>query len=164
MKIAKHFKIIGKVELLQKVHQKCDFFQTYDVNCYFPVHTNCRVTLYQDTNVPLNLVQFTKMHLPPGKSYYPLSCWKDLYYSLVGAKEIICINGWSVWHKLKLLRGADLGIDRRTLGQILIDKANEGVKVYVMVWSDRSGMQGTHDVETYNYFKKSKVSCVTVAR
>ena len=128
------------------------------------MHTNCRVTLYQDAHVPPNVPQFAKMHLPPGEIYYPPSCWKDLYYALTSAKEIICITGWAVWDKLKLLRGSDLGIDRRTLGQILIDKANDGVKVYVLVWSDKSGIMGTHDVETYNYFKKSKVTCALAAR
>ena len=42
--------------------------QTYEVNCYFPMRTNCRVTLYQDAHVPPNLPQFLNMHLPPGET------------------------------------------------------------------------------------------------
>ena len=46
-------------------------------------------------------------------------------------------------------------------GELLIEKANNGVDVYVMVWSEKSsgdivgeqGIMGTHDMETFNYFK-----------
>ena len=49
-----------------------------------------------------------------------------------GAQKLICITGWAVWDKLLLLRGEDLAIDNRTLGEILIDKAeNQGVQVSV---------------------------------
>jgi hypothetical protein len=39
-----------------------------------------------------------------------------------------------VWDKLRLFRGTDLSIDARTLGELLLEKANSGVEVYVMVW------------------------------
>ena len=105
-------------------------------------------------------------------SFQSRSCWTDLYYTLIEAKEIICITGWAVWDKLKLFRGQDLSIDRRTLGQILVDKANQGVKVYVMVWSEKTsgdligekGVMGTHDMETYNAFKNTKVNCALAPR
>jgi len=145
--------------------------KTYDVNCYFPMHTNCRVTLYQDAHCPPNMPQFLNMHLPPGESYYPPSCWNDLYASLIEAREIICITGWAVWDKLQLFRGQDKARDQRTLGEILVDKANQGVKVYVMVWSEKTsgefkkvGVMGTHDMETYYYFKQTKVTCVIAPR
>ena len=47
------------------------------------------------------------------------------------AEQLICITGWAVWDKLKLFRGADLNIDNRTLGELLIEKANQGVKVRI---------------------------------
>ena len=89
------------------------------------------------------------------------------------AKEFICITGWSVWHALKLLRGDDLSIDGRTIGEILKDKANNGVKVFVMVWREKvdtskvtgDTIMGTFYNETYDYFKRnSKVICVKVPR
>lgn len=39
---------------------------------------------------------------------------------------------------LLLFRGIDRNIDQRNLGEILLDKANRGVKVYVMVWSEKT--------------------------
>ena len=53
----------------------------------------------------------------------------------------------------------------RTLSEILIDKANQGVQVNVMIWSEMSsgdiigqeGLMGTHDMETFHRFKNTKV-------
>ena len=53
-----------------------------------------------------------------------------------------------------------------------MDKANQGVKVYVMVWSEKTsgdligekGVMGTHDMETYNAFKNTKVNCALAPR
>ena len=139
---------------------------TYNVEpCYFPMQQNCRVTLYQDACVPKNLPQFAKLPI------YPASCWHDLYDTIMAAKKVICITGWSVWDKLQLFRGEDLAIDNRTLGEILKDKAKEGVKVWVMIWSEKTsgqfktdGLMGTHDMDTYNYFNNSEVYCCLAPR
>ena len=152
--------------------------QTYEVDCYFPMRRNCLVTLYQDAHALdiQQMPQFKTMaqHMPhlTLEQVTPRSCWKDLYYTLVEAKHIICITGWAVWHAIKLFRGADLEIDQRTLGEILLDKAQEGVQVYVMVWSEKTsgdfvgekGVMGTHDMETYNYFKNTAVNCALAPR
>ena len=95
-----------------------------------------------------------------------------MYHTIMKAEKIICITGWAVWTKLLLFRGDDLNnIDRRTLGEILLDKSTQGVKVFVMVWSEKSsnqlkqeGVMGTHDMETFNYFKGTGVSCALAPR
>jgi phospholipase D1/2 len=146
--------------------------RTYDVDCYFPMHNNCRVTLYQDAHCVPGLPQFNSMERPDGKLHEPRSCWRDLYDTLIAANEVICITGWAVWDKLQLFRGQDLAIDGRTLGEILVDKANQGVRVYVMVWSEKTsggflgekGFMGTHDMETFNYFNETKVTCAVTPR
>ena len=68
-----------------------------------------------------------------------------------------------------------------TLGELLCRKADQGVRVKVMVWSEMSsgefvgdkGMMNTHDMETYKYFKdpanyasnnKNKVICALAPR
>ena len=99
------------------------------------------------------------------QTYYPPSCWTDLHQTLIEARELICITGWAVWDKLQLFRGDDLAKDQRTLGEILVDKANQGVKVFVMVWSEKvTGVMGTHDMETFNFFKKTRVTCALAPR
>ena len=74
-----------------------------------------------------------------------------------------------MWHKIHLLRGAE--DDGVLLGDLLIDKANSGVAVYVMVWSEKTsnefkeqGVMGTHDMETFNFFKNTKVCCALAPR
>lgn len=147
--------------------------KTYEVDCYFPMHSNCHVTLYQDAHCLPDMPQFLQMQRPDGQTHQPRSCWMDLYYTLMEAKEVICITGWAVWDKLLLLRGPDANVDSRTLGEILRHKAdNENVKVYVMVWSEKTsgeflgekGFMGTHDMETFNYFKKTNVQCALAPR
>ena len=64
-----------------------------------------------------------------GIKYEPAACWKDVYFTLRGAKKLICITGWAVWDKLHLFREEDKAIYSKTLGELLIEKANEGVKV-----------------------------------
>merc|ERR1711899_237284 len=139
---------------------------------------NCSVTLYQDAHA-LDLQQMPQFyqlaqqmsHLPI-EQIAPRSCWKDLYHTLMEAQHIICITGWAVYHAIKLFRGPDLNIDSRTLGEILVDKAKQGVKVYVMVWSEKTsgdfvgedGVMGTHDMKTYNYFKPTQVNCALAPR
>ena len=61
---------------------------------------------------------------------------------LQGAEKLICITGWAVWDKLLLFRAENLSIDNRTLGELLIDKAeNQGVQVSTIKW------QGAQQVE-----------------
>lgn len=66
---------------------------------------------------------------PEGTKYEPAACWKDVYYTLKDAQKLICITGWAVWDQLELFRGEDKAIYNKTLGELLIEKANEGVKV-----------------------------------
>ena len=62
--------------------------------------------------------------------------------------------------------------DGQTLGEILVRKSNEGVAVYVMVWSEKSsgeivgekGVMGTHDMETFHFFEDTKVCCALAPR
>ena len=128
------------------------------------MHQNCRVTLYQDACVPKNLPQFANLPV------YPASCWHDMYDTIMAAKEVICITGWSVWDKLQLFRGEDQAIDKRTLGEILKDKAKEGVKVWIMLWSliskhvNLQTVMVTHHMDTYNYFQDSGVYCCLAPR
>ena len=171
---------IGEAELNIKAQfiSKEQLNKTYEVDCYFPMRKNCFVTLYQDSHAldihqmpQFNLMAQQMPHLSL-EQVVPKCCWKDIYHSFIGAQKIICITGWAVWHGLKLLRGADENIDQRTLGEILVDKAQQGVQVYVMTWSEITtgdfgrdkGFMGTHDMETFNYFRDTPVQCAIVPR
>jgi len=165
----------GTLELMVHYVSKLSQNHTYDVDCYFQMHQNSNVILYQDAHAKPpgenGHKQFYTM--PPELNYYPRSCWTDLYHTIMQAKQLICITGWSVWHELKLFRGADQATyTDKNLGEILKEKADEGVHVFVMVWSEKTsnqlkteGVMGTHDMSTYNYFKNNtKVRCALAPR
>ena len=158
----------------------------YLVDSYFPSRTQCHVDLYSCArNVPQPVT------LSDGLVYQPGSCWLDLYRDLVRAEKFIYITGWSVWTHLTLLRGDDqdwLGkltivsqfdlqlyravaesrqereLRDLTLGELLVRKADDGVRVLLLVWSDISDQMGTHDNETHNFFTGTRVQCCKVPR
>ena len=47
----------------------------------------------------------------------------------------------------------------RFSGQLLIDKANQGVRVLVLVWEDKFNLMKTGDKATFEFFEGSRVIC-----
>ena len=57
------------------------------------------------------------------------------------------------------------------LGNLLKQKASEGVKVLILLWDEKmsterhlDGFMRTHDVETQDFFEGTNVECVLVQR
>ncbi|WOK96543.1 hypothetical protein Cni_G05250 [Canna indica] len=144
-------------------------------NAYFPLHRQGHITLYQDAHVPDNLLP--KVQLDDGKIYEQSKCWEDICHAIVEAHHLIYIIGWSVYHRVKLVReptkpvpnGGDL-----TLGELLKYKTQEGVRVVMLIWDDKTshdkfllktdGVMHTHDEETRKFFRHSSVHCVLAPR
>ncbi|CAO2813493.1 unnamed protein product [Amaranthus hypochondriacus] len=139
---------------------------------FFPQRRGCKVALYQDAHVPDNFIP--KIPLAGGKYYEPHRCWEDIFDAITNAKYMIYITGWSVYTEIALVRdsrrpkaGGDI-----TLGELLKKKANEGVKVCMLVWDDRTsvgvlkkdGLMATHDEETQKFFRDTEVHCVLCPR
>jgi phospholipase D1/2 len=139
---------------------------------FFPHRKGCKVTLYQDAHVPDKFVP--KIPLAGGQLYQPHRCWEDIFDAINNAQHLIYITGWSVYTEITLIRDSNRpksGGDE-TLGQLLKRRANEGVRVLMLVWDDRTsvgllkkdGLMATHDEETLNYFEGSEVNCVLCPR
>ncbi|KAK1632985.1 hypothetical protein QYE76_007300 [Lolium multiflorum] len=144
---------------------------------YFPLRHGGQVTLYQDAHV--NEGDLPEIQLEPGKLFQHNQCWEDICHAILEAHHMIYIVGWSVYDKVKLVRepsssrplpeGGDL-----TLGELLKFKSQEGVRVCLLVWDDKTshdklfiktgGVMGTHDEETRKFFKHSSVICVLSPR
>uniref|UniRef100_A0A7C9EMM4 Phospholipase D n=1 Tax=Opuntia streptacantha TaxID=393608 RepID=A0A7C9EMM4_OPUST len=139
---------------------------------FFPQRNLCKVTLYQDSHVPDNFVP--KIPLTGGKYYEPHRCWEDIFDAINEAQHLIYIAGWSVYTQITLIRdtrrpkpGGDM-----ILGDLLKKKANEGVRVLLLVWDDRTsvkflkedGLMATHDEDTAGFFEGSEVHCVLCPR
>jgi len=136
-------------------------------DAYFKPRLGGELTFYDSADV--DLLSIPSVELDDGSFLEPRRCWLDLYDSLQAATKFICICGWSVNTSIKLLRSTEEVIP--TLGELLLEKAEQGVLVYVMVWDDLSsnaiksiGFLNTYDEETFKYFKHTKVACVKIQR
>ncbi|XP_020238588.1 phospholipase D alpha 1 [Cajanus cajan] len=167
-----------------KIHVKMQFFDVMnDVNwsqgirsprfqgvphTFFSQKNGCKVTLYQDAHVSDGFMH--QIRLSRGKPYEFRKCWEDIYNTIMDARYFICITGWSVYTEITLIR--DPRKSRITLGELLKMKAEEGVMVLMLVWDDRTsvpdfkkdGLMATHDQETADYFRNTKVNCVLCPR
>uniref|UniRef100_A0A2N9I219 C2 domain-containing protein n=1 Tax=Fagus sylvatica TaxID=28930 RepID=A0A2N9I219_FAGSY len=142
---------------------------------YFPLRKGGSLRLYQDAHVPDGFLP--KIELDRGKVYEQEKCWEDICYAISEAHHLIYIVGWSVFHKVKLVRERSRSLPRGgdlTLGELLKYKSEEGVRVLLLVWDDKTshdkffintaGMMQTHDEETKKFFKHSSVTCVLAPR
>eukprot|EP00879_Flechtneria_rotunda_P013406 GHRR01013996.1.p1 GENE.GHRR01013996.1~~GHRR01013996.1.p1 ORF type:complete len:724 (+),score=209.94 GHRR01013996.1:247-2418(+) len=136
---------------------------------YFPLRPGNKVTLYHDAVCTPGPVEGAKLR--GGGLYSDSCCWDDIYKALQQAKRFIWITGWSVWAPTMLKRRPMAQEDAPPLGELLIKKAREGVSVLLLVWDDATnntglteGVMGTHDQETYRFFKHTEVTCVLCPR
>ncbi|KAJ9559254.1 hypothetical protein OSB04_013868 [Centaurea solstitialis] len=138
---------------------------------FFRQREGCEITLYPDAHV---LDDNITSYLVSEGYYEPQRCWEDIFDAINDAKHLIYISGWSVYTKIVLVRdprrpkpGGDV-----TLGELLKRKADEGVNVLMLVWDDRTsvellkrdGLMATHDQETGDYFRDTKVRYVLCPR
>ncbi|XP_039015458.1 phospholipase D delta-like isoform X1 [Hibiscus syriacus] len=144
-------------------------------NCYFPLRHGGSVTLYQDAHAHGS--SMPKIELENGTDFKHESCWEDICHEILEAHHLVYIVGWSIFTQVKLVReptrplpnGGDL-----SLGDLLKYKSEEGVRVLLLVWDDKTshrkffintaGVMQTHDEETRKFFKHSSVSCVLSPR
>uniref|UniRef100_A0A803MBD7 phospholipase D n=1 Tax=Chenopodium quinoa TaxID=63459 RepID=A0A803MBD7_CHEQI len=123
---------------------------------YFPLRKGSLVKLYQDSHGKPDYLPEIK--LDGGEIYKQNTCWEDICYAICEAHHMIYIVGWSVFHKVKLVREPTKPLPRGgdlILGDLLKYKSEEGV---------REGVMQTHDEETRKFFKHSSVNCVLSPR
>ncbi|XP_057509109.1 phospholipase D beta 1-like isoform X2 [Actinidia eriantha] len=137
---------------------------------YFPLRRGGKVTLYQDAHVPDDFFPNLKLD---HRQYVQGKCWHDIFDAICHARRLIYITGWSVWHKVRLLRDAAYASDC-TLGDLLKSKSQEGVRVLLLMWDDPTsrsilgyktdGIMQTQDEETRRFFKHSSVQVLLCPR
>ena len=109
-------------------------------NSYFPVRKGSLVKLYQDAHVSNN-VMFPKIKLENDTNFEHNKCWEDICYAITEAHHLIYIVGWSVFHKIKLIREPTRPLPRGgdlTLDELLKYKSQEGVRVLLLLWDDKT--------------------------
>lgn len=155
---------------------------------YFCGQENCHVQLFQDAHCPDGCV------IPiAGSSDKMYSCtdriaprrlsnyFETIYYSILHAKKLIYICGWSVDTALQLLRqqphtvpNRDRHLPQLRLGDLLHLKASQGLPVLLLVWDEvfsisnpllrLKGWMDTKDEITRAFFRNSNVMAAVVPR
>ncbi|CAH8334091.1 unnamed protein product [Eruca vesicaria subsp. sativa] len=138
---------------------------------YFPLRKGGRVTLYQDAHVEDGTLP--SVDLDGGMKYMHGKCWEDMADAIRQARKLIYITGWSIYHPVRLVRRNNDQTDV-TLGSLLKQRSNEGVRVLLLVWDDPTsrsfpkyrtqGVMNTSDEETRYYFKNSSVQVIICPR
>ena len=148
----------------------------FDVrDSYFPVRRGGSVTLYQDAHVPDSMLP--GIELDDGVEFQQGKCWEDICHAILEAHHMVYIVGWSIFHKVKLVREPTKPLPsggNLNLGELLKYKSQEGLRVLLLVWDDKTshskfffkteGIMQTHDEETRRFFKHSSVTCVLSPR
>ncbi|KAH9294063.1 hypothetical protein KI387_040732, partial [Taxus chinensis] len=106
---------------------------------YFPLRKGGMITLYQDAHGEDN--PFLNIRLEDGSLFERKKCWEDICHAILEAHHLVYIAGWSIYTKIKLIReptrplplGGDL-----TLGDLLKFKSQEGVRVLLLIWDDKT--------------------------
>ncbi|KAL4310883.1 hypothetical protein GQ457_01G008940 [Hibiscus cannabinus] len=135
-------------------------------NCYFPLRHGGSVTLYQDAHTHGS--SMPKIELENGTEFKHESCWEDICHAILEAHHLVYIVGWSVYAQVKLVREPTRPLPNGgnlSLGDLLKYKSQEGVRVLLLVWDDKTshskffinteGVMQTHDEETRKFFKNS---------
>lgn len=116
------------------------FTDSYELKqSYFPSRIGGKVTLYQDAHVPDGMLP--EIELDEKMVFEHEKCWEDICHAILEAHHLVYIIGWSIYHKVKLVRepckplpsGGNLN-----LGDLLKYKSQEGVRVLLLVWDDKT--------------------------
>lgn len=141
--------------------------------CYWPVRHGCRVTLYQDAHTPRGSLEPSAFESQGLAVPETVSAWTDMYEAIRDAKHVIYIMGWSVWVDVVMVRNGD-DAAAMPLGKLLLQKADEGVRVNLLVWDEvlstdlpffrSTGLMDTKDEQLRDFFKNTKVNTAIVPR
>lgn len=108
-------------------------------DCYFPVRHGGAVTLYQDAHVSDSTLP--RIELENGVEFRHEKCWEDICHAILEAHHLVYIVGWSVYHKVRLVREPSKALPsggNLSLGDMLKYKSQEGVRVLLLVWDDKT--------------------------
>lgn len=134
---------------------------------YFSALEGCHVQLFRDACT----AEGRDIDVGCGSPEDTVGYFEKVYNTILGAKKMVYISGWSVDTTVHLLRGQKMGM---SLGELLKQKASEGVTVLLLVWDEvfstsntivrLKGIMDTRDEITKAFFRGSKVRAAVVPR
>ncbi|GBG71699.1 hypothetical protein CBR_g9111 [Chara braunii] len=140
----------------------------------FPLRKGNRVTLFQDAHVPNTFTPYVV--LANNETFVQHRLWEEMYTSIANAKHFIYVAGWDLLHTTVLVRDESrmiAGAEGVSIGDLLVRKSKEGVKVLVLLWNNRFNSKNsaadsawveivkidTHSHEACGYLCESGVQC-----
>eukprot|EP00924_Labyrinthula_sp_SR-Ha-C_P000823 snap_masked-scaffold_7-processed-gene-4.39-mRNA-1 protein AED:1.00 eAED:1.00 QI:0/-1/0/0/-1/1/1/0/928 len=145
-------------------------------NNYFPPRYDENFVIYMSAHQPGTSGVLPGIPIDSSKILYAQSCYRDLSKAIKKAEHFICISTWSLNINLKLIRAGPGAATEPTIGELLKQRASDGVCVLVMLFENStktrklkaessdgripSLIRDTFCKETYSFFKDSKVVCV----
>ncbi|WOL10541.1 hypothetical protein Cni_G19299 [Canna indica] len=135
----------------------------------------CSMKVYQDAHCKDG--ELPDIKLEEGAVFLHGKCWEDICHAILEAHHLIYIVGWSIYHRVKLVREPTREVPHAsllTLRELLKYKSEEGVPVCMLVWDNKTshnkfcieigGVMQTHDEETRKFFRYSSVICALSPR
>lgn len=107
-------------------------------DAYFPMRKGGQVTLYQDAHVRDG--ELPEIRLDGDRVFAHEKCWEDICHAILEARHLIYIVGWSIYTEVRLVRESTRPLPEavKTLGELLRYKSEEGVRVCLLVWDDKT--------------------------
>lgn len=106
---------------------------------YFPPRHGGKVTLYLDAHVIDGMLP--EIELDTKSNFEHEKCWEDICHAILEAHQLVYIVGWSIYHKVRLIREPTKPLPRGgnlNSGELLKYKSQEGVRVLLLVWDDKT--------------------------
>lgn len=143
---------------------------------YFQSRNGNKVQMYVNADDGVGMAPEVRYGGPSNneKVWRPPRLWRDIYDAICDAKYFIYITGWALDTTQSLLRGEEkeeaLAKGRYSpfIGELLKQKAEEGVTVNLLFWDDMTsnfnffspskGVLGTHDEFSKVFFQNTKVT------
>jgi len=143
---------------------------------YFQSHNGNSLKMYVNADDGVGMapeVRYGGLH-DNEKIWQPPRLWREIYDAICDAKYFIYMTGWALDATQSLLRGKEReqalaqGKYSPIIGELLKQKADEGVTVNLLFWDDMTsnfnifstneGLLRTHDEISKAFFQNSKVN------
>ena len=148
----------GQITLSIQFFEKSNPVDWLVETCIFPTRQHNKVRLYQDAHccpLPVEINDYA------GRVSPPANAWQDIQDTFLGAKKFICISGLNFNASIILFRTEQN--DGETVGKILIDRAEAGVDVRILLWDEADSYDNKKDTAK-EFFKESLVKVDRVHR
>ncbi|KAF2283032.1 hypothetical protein GH714_043371 [Hevea brasiliensis] len=165
---------VGRTRMIENQPYNPQWYESFNIYCAHLI-SHVIFTVKDDQVVGAELIGRAYIPVEDVIKGYIVDKWVDILdvnRNPIGSRIHVKLHFLSAahdsnWDPHRRKPGGDL-----KLGDLLKKKADEGVRVLMLVWDDRTsveelkkdGLMATHDQETENYFRNTNVHCFLCPR